>query len=337
MDWPCSHALGRPAAVFRESAADFRVEEDLGFALTGEGEHLWVLVEKTDLNTIDVMNSLSRASGCRKQDIGYAGLKDRQAVARQWFSLKTPNELDPGPCETANLRLVSQQRNARKLRQGSHRGNRFVITLRGVDLQAEDVAAATALLGRKGVPNYVGPQRFGRDGRNIHQALAMFGHDGKKIPRFQRGIYLSAARAFLFNKVLASRVVDGSWDTCLPGDVMALAGSGSVFKSEAEDTALAGRLAAGDIHPTGPLWGRGSPATGAQALAVETAVAEAYRDLAAGLEQAGLKQERRPLRLMPEDLRLVPGEGGQLVIEFGLPKGAFATSVLRELVSATGL
>lgn len=337
MDWPHAHGLARPAALFRRDPADFRVDEELGFALTGEGEHLWLLVEKTGLNTIDVVNRLSQVSGCRKRDIGYAGLKDRQAVARQWFSLKTGKSLTGEEVDAAGIRLCEQGRNARKCRLGSHRGNRFVITLREVQMGDAVLADATDTLSRQGVPNYFGLQRFGHGGRNLDRATALFRGEAGRLSRFQRGMYLSAARAFLFNEVLAARVRDDSWDGYVPGDVMALAGSRSVFETTAGDPALAERLRAGDIHPTGPLWGRGQPPTGDRVLATEQAVAAAWPILAGGLEEAGLKQERRPLRVLPENLALAPGEGGQLVVEFALPRGAFATSVLRELVTAAGL
>lgn len=335
-DYPRAHGLPRPRAGFRAVPEDFLVEEVLGFSLTGHGEHLWLFVEKTGLNTMDVVSALARASGQRQQDIGYAGLKDRQAVTRQWFSLRRDADLDPASLADARIRIIEQAHNTRKLQRGSHRGNRFVITLRDLAGVTDSLEAGVALVMEKGVPNYFGPQRFGHAGNNVANAEALFGGTLHKVPRYKRGIYLSAARAFLFNDLLARRVDAGNWDRELEGDVMALAGSSSVFQAEHGDAALAERLAALDIHPTGPLWGHGQPMTSAQSEALEQAVAGAHPVLSAGLATAGMKQERRPLRLVPESAGLSAGNG-QVVIEFSLARGAFATSVLRELVEAQGL
>lgn len=333
---PRALGLTRPPAVFRQAPEDFVVEEILGFALTGEGEHLWLQVEKTGLNTIDVVRRLARHTGVREQHIGYAGLKDKQAVATQWFSLPGVDDVTID-VDTDGVRILRQVRNQRKLRRGSHQGNRFVITLREVPFGEGALSDWQARIGRCGVPNYFGPQRFGVDGANLDRARQWFAGTAGRVSRYQRGLYLSAARAFLFNSVLAARVDGGSWDRYLPGDVMALAGSGSVFLGEADDERIPSRLAGGDIHPTGPLWGAGELKTRDETRLLEVAIATSNKAFADGLAKAGLAQERRPLRVIPENLKVASAGPGQVVVEFSLPRGTYATSVLREMVEAPGL
>ena len=336
MHYPRALDLERLPAVFRQVPADFRVEEILGFEPTGTGEHLWLQVEKTGINTSDVVRALAARTGIREHAIGYAGLKDKQAVAVQWFSLGGVSTIDNEFGNGSGICILCQVRNSRKLRRGSHRGNRFSITLRDVPVTETTLAAWCSVITERGVPNYFGPQRFGINNGNLEKANAMFAGRGR-ASRHQRGLYLSAARSFLFNQVLAARVTTGNWDKQMPGDIMALQGSASVFRAEPCDCELAGRLARGDIHPTGPLWGQGDPGTTDATGSLEMDIAAAHPEIARGLEQAGLKQERRPLRVMPESLAVKTDGQAQLVVEFSLPGGAYATSVLREMVEAPGL
>jgi tRNA pseudouridine13 synthase len=338
LELPYAHGLNRSRVDFKIQPADFLVEEELGFELTGQGEHLWVWIEKTGLNTADVARQMAKLVGTRPENIGYAGLKDRVGVTRQWFSIPTEADLPTDAFAGVNgLKMLSQKRNGRKLRRGSHRSNHFTITLRNVSETQSALDTLTTLLQSKGVPNYFGKQRFGHEGKNLNQAEALFAGSLARSSRYQRGLYLSAARAFLFNQILASRVQSGNWDQTLSGDVMALAGSASVFKSEQGDPELLSRLNALDIHPTGPLWGAGSLATSEEAGILESSLADNYVEFTQGLEKAGMKQERRSLRLIPENLRITPADEKCLVLEFTLPKGTFATSVLREMVEARGL
>ncbi|WP_233842775.1 tRNA pseudouridine(13) synthase TruD [Dyella sp. 2HG41-7] len=328
-------AYGTPplAAVLRQSPEDFRVEEILGYEADGEGEHALLWVEKRDANTDWVARELARFASTSPMNVGYAGLKDRHAVTRQAFTVQLPGKADPdwSAFPHDGVKVLSSARHKRKLKRGALRGNRFVLVLRDVQgdrAQAEHVLQA---ISKRGVPNYFGEQRFGREGGNVAQARAMFA--GRRVDRDKRSILLSAARSQIFNTVLAARVERDAWDKPLEGDIWSLAGSRSWFGPEPFDDVLAARLAQGDIHPSGPLWGQGDPPTAAAAADLERSIAALNADLADGLAAARMDQERRPLRLMPNDLRWRWIDNEALELSFELPAGAYATVVARELIA----
>ena len=332
------HAHGAPVAeaVLRERAEDFTVEEDLGFAPAGAGQHLLLKVRKIDANTPWVARELARHAGCRPQEVGYAGLKDRRAVAIQWFSIprpRTPLELPAVRGE--GYELLESHAHDRKLPRGALAGNRFAVRLRaaggGGTRLAERLAPRLAAIAARGVPNYFGPQRFGRDGANLARAAP----DPARLPATERGLMLSAARSVVFNAVLAARVGDGSWERLLAGDLANLDGRGSFFSVAAVDETLEARCARLEIHPTGPLWGAGEPGTGAGVLGLETRIGGALAAECALCTAAGMRQERRSLRLRVAELSC-EAEPGAVVLRFHLTRGSFATAVLRELVDAYG-
>lgn len=332
-DWPC--ALGAPgaSAQMRACPEDFRVDELRDGEPDGEGEHLLLHIRKRNRNTDEVARALARCAGVRAHDVSYCGLKDRVAVTTQWFSVWLPGQPDPdwSPILDESLALLGQARTRRKLQRGGLRGNRFTLLLREVQGDREALEKRLTAVAEHGVPNYFGEQRFGREGSNLAAAEAMFG--GRRVKdRHRRGLYLSAARSLLFNEVLAVRVGDASWDRALPGEALQLAGSRSFFVEKNIDDALAARLARGDVLPSGPLWGRGELPSAAAARALEEAVLATYSDFREGLEKAGLKQERRALRLPVADLQWQwRDDGRNLQLRFSLPSGSYATAVLREL------
>ncbi|MBS7456440.1 tRNA pseudouridine(13) synthase TruD [Coralloluteibacterium stylophorae] len=319
-------------ARIRCTPEDFRVDEVDAFAATGEGEHLLLTIEKRGMTTAFAAKRIAQWAGVGEVAIGYAGLKDRHAVTRQRISVHLPKRVAPelAALEAEDLRVVEATWHNRKLPRGALAGNRFSLLLREVRGERATVDARLAEIARRGAPNAFGEQRFGREAGNLAQALRMFA--GARVKREQRGILLSAARSALFNRVLAARVADGSWDRGLAGEVWMLDGSHSVFGPEDPDAALAARAAALDIHPTGVLWGRGEPRPVAAARALEEAVLADEEALAlrAGLEAAGLRQERRALRMRVTDLCGEWVEEG-LRIGFALPPGAYATTVLAQL------
>ncbi len=328
-------ALGAPVlqARMREAPEDFRVDEIDGFEPSGAGEHLLLDIEKRGMNTGFAAKRIAAWAGVPESAVGYAGLKDRHAVTRQRFSVQLPGREAPDPAalEDASLRVLGQARHSRKLPRGALAGNRFALVLRGVQGDADAIDARLRAIATRGVPNYFGEQRFGQGGGNVAEALAMFA--GRRVRREQRGLLLSAARSALFNRVLAVRVAGDTWDRPLQGEAWILDGNRSVFGPEPFDDVLAARLAAFDIHPSGPLWGRGALRTTGDALALERCVLETPEAaaLATGLEQAGLRQERRALRLRPSGMAWEHPAPGVLRLCFSLPPGTYATTVLAEL------
>lgn len=323
---------------YRVVAEDFGVEELSTIEPDGTGEHLLLTVTKRGMNTAHLARRIAQWAGVHERDVGYAGLKDRHAVTTQRFSVQLPGRPDPDTAaleldgDGESVRVLDARRHSRKLARGALDGNRFTLVLREVRGERAPIEARLQSLADQGVPNYFGVQRFGHGGGNLGKALAMFA--GRRVGREQRSLLLSAARSQLFNQVLAARVRDGSWAAGLPeGEVWMLDGSRSVFGPQALDPELAERLQRFDIHPTGPLWGRGTLRTTGTTRAREL---EALADqqsirLREGLEAAGLNQERRALRLRPADLAWRWSSGDTLELSFVLPPGTYATSVLAEL------
>jgi tRNA pseudouridine13 synthase len=330
---PRAHGDAVLSAAIRTTPEDFLVEELPGFEPSGSGEHLLLTVEKRGMNTAFAAKRLAQWARVPEMAVSYAGLKDRHAVTRQRFSVHLPKKVAPdiATLESDDFRVLEHTWHARKLPRGALAGNRFVLLLRGVQADRGAIEQRLQAIAARGVPNYFGEQRFGRKGDNVDQALAMFA--GRRVRREERTLLLSAARSELFNRVLAARVRAGNWDAALEGEVWSLDGSRSVFGPEPYTDDLARRLAAFDIHPSGPLWGRGELRSRGDVAAIETRelVADDALALRAGLEAAGLEQERRPLRLRPGDLTWRWPAEDALELAFTLPPGAYATVVLAEL------
>jgi tRNA pseudouridine13 synthase len=293
-------------------------------------------VEKRGANTDWVARELAKFAGVSPVAVGYAGLKDRHAVTRQTFSVQLAGKPDPdwSTFPHADVKVLAATRHSRKLKRGALRGNRFVLVLREVQGDRDAAEQVLQQIAARGVPNYFGEQRFGREGGNVAQARAMFA--GRRVERDKRSFLLSAARSQIFNNVLAARVERSAWDTPLDGEIWSLAGSRSWFGPEPFSDVLAERLARADIHPSGPLWGQGEPPTAADAGALEREVAAASSDLAEGVAAARMDQERRPLRLLPRDLKWRWLDDNALELAFELPAGAYATVVVRELAAIEG-
>ncbi|MDX1518086.1 MAG: tRNA pseudouridine(13) synthase TruD [Woeseiaceae bacterium] len=321
------------AATIRRSPADFQVQELLGFVPDGDGGHDFLHVEKSGHNTQWVAARLAEYAGVSSRDVGYSGLKDRDALTRQWFSVRRParRTVDWRAFAHEGVRLVECTRHRRKLRIGAHRRNRFVVALRGdrIDELADAIHERVQFFAAHGMPNYFGEQRFGHDGGNLRLAAALF--DGAQLRRRQRGFALSAARALIFNAILCTRIERGDWNSLLPGECANLDGSGSIFDVGDVDAALRARCSALDIHPTATLWGCGAPKSGGEAARVELAAVEPHAHFAEGLVDAGVRASTRPLRVRVRDARCDAAENA-VVLSFELPKGAYATALLGELV-----
>jgi tRNA pseudouridine13 synthase len=331
---PCAYGQSLAGGVIRSAPEDFLVREWLGFEADGEGDHFLLKVRKRGANTHWVAKQLGKLANVHPRDIGYAGLKDRNAVTEQSFSV--PGRSAVGGAWQGvtgdGFEVIDAQRHRRKLKRGALKGNDFEIVIRNFTGEAAAIEQRIEAIATRGVPNYFGPQRFGHEQSNLRRAIGMFSGELRIEDRFERGFALSAARAAIFNVALARRVKSGTWDRLIEGDIANLDGSNSIFVPEAIDDVLTERCAQLDIHPTGPLWGRGDLATTGETRSTEAEVAAQCANLCEGLTRASLDQERRPLRIRVQQL-MHTLEGNVLTLRFRLGRGAFATTVLHELIA----
>lgn len=328
-DWAVrpAYAPQLGTAALRTTPEDFRVHEVLGFEPSGEGEHLLVQIEKRGLATQQAAQQLARAVGVRARNVGWAGLKDKMAVTRQTLSLPWPIKRElPDLQSDLSFQVLSVARHHRKLRPGSHRANRFMIRCHTADpVDLSDLQARVDALIAGGVPNAFGPQRFGRDGDNVAQFLAIA--PDQRCP----GILISAARSLVFNAVLEARIAAGNWNTGMAGDWMMLDGSHSGFLAEPGDAELAPRLAAFDIHPSGPLPGRSDPVVGDAAAALEAEIMQRHNDVVKRLLDRDVTADRRALRVGVTDLQFDCPSDRVIELQFTLPPGSFATAVVDQI------
>lgn len=309
----------------------FVVEEIPAYEPSGSGEHTFLFVEKCEQNTQDVAGALARATGVAVRDVGFAGMKDRNAVTRQWFSLP------PGaaPVDESRLpsgvRVLRESRHRNKLRTGHLIANRFLLTLLDCGEHALPRAQERLeLLARDGYGNYYGPQRFGRGGKNLERAFLWL--RGELRGRVDEKLHSSVLQSELFNRMAARRLADPR--PLLDGEVVRLRGTGSHFVVT-DVAAEAPRRATGDLEPTLPMWGPKTLQSAGEARALELSVIEEL-----GLETSDLATlakhapgTRRDLLVRPENVEVRAGERPEeLVLVFTLPSGAFATELVRELL-----
>lgn len=319
--------------AFKLVPEDFEVEELPAYLPSGEGEHLYLWVEKRGRDSREVVKALSAALGVDEGDIGVAGMKDRQAVTRQLLSVPARAEPRLGDFALEGVTVLWARRHGNKLRTGHLKGNRFRLRLRGV----RDLGAAReslAQLSSRGLPNYFGDQRFGREGDNADfgRLLVL----GQRLPRrpdkFQRKLYLSAFQSRLFNRALVERLQAGTFDTALLGDVLRREDSGGLFVCEAPEVDIP-RVEAFEVSPAGPLFGpKMTPAAHAVAEAearLLTAEGVTLEDFRRGGDET--QGTRRPYRVRLGSPSL-EGEGEDALLSFELPKGSYATEVLHELL-----
>lgn len=307
LDFPRAFLPLAAQADFRAVPEDFFVDECLGFDLSGSGEHLCLHIEKRSQNTVWVAKQLAEIAGIKQMDVGYCGLKDRHAVTRQWFSLYIgQRDLDWQSIKLEGCQILLASRHDKKLRPGAHQGNAFLIRLRNVCGDQHELDRRWQEIGSLGVPNYFGEQRFGRDGANLQQAIDLLPAHARVWRERKNQFVVSAVRSYLYNRVLADRVLKQDWREVVAGEPESV--------------------------PTAPLWGRGRGLSRETLAEREQLLLEPYAQYQEKLEHLGLQQERRALLLRPE--RLVSQRddlGWQL--GFSLPVGTYATSVLRELLT----
>lgn len=331
-------AYGKPkvTADVRSCPEDFRVDEELPFQPDDEGDHALLRFQKRGCNTEWVARQLIQHADVRHQDVGYAGLKDRNAVTTQWFSVDLSGRPEPdwSALESDELKVIEVHRHRRKLRRGVLRGNQFKLILRKLEGDVGELKERLQKIRGCGVPNYFGEQRFGKDCRNLLQADRLFSGILKRKPnRHKRGLYYSAARSWIFNQVLSERIHQQCWDKAISGDTMMLDGSTSIFSLDEVDEEIRQRMQSMDIHPTGPLCGQGAMSVKGECSTLEQPLCDQYKTWVDGLGAARIKAARRSLRLLIHNLEWEFTDDQCLVLEFFLPKGSYATSVLRELVT----
>jgi tRNA pseudouridine13 synthase len=319
-DWHRAHGAPLFSAQIRRYPEDFQVTEELGWELSGDGEHDYLYIEKSGANSQWVAKQLAQFANVPLKDVGFAGLKDRHAVTRQWFSVPRWNTPDWSLLEVAGIRITRCERHLRKLRRGAHRSNTFAIVLRcSESLDHDAITRRIGRLSAQGVPNYYGEQRFGRHGGNLR--LADDWANGQRLPREKRSMAISTMRSYHFNNLLSERVAQSTWNTLMLGDKANLEGSGSVFDFSDIDSVLQARCEAMDIHPSATLIGDGSKCEPGQ--------------WAAALARARVQPGNRSLRLKVQDLGVEMDEVEEgkptVALNFSLTRGAYATAVLREL------
>jgi tRNA pseudouridine13 synthase len=337
--WPrLTEELPGTGGRLKAQAEDFLVEELPAFPPTGSGEHLWLWVEKKEKDTQEVARALARAAQVDVREVGYAGLKDRVAVTRQAFTLplgagELPSLQLPG------VRVLQSARTERKLRTGQLLGNAFRIRLR--DARAPEAAAAVLeRLGRLGLPNYFGAQRFGRGGDNAARGRALL--LGQRLPgrvdRMQRRLYLSAYQALLFNRALAERLESGLYGRALVGDVLRRADSGGLFLCEDAllDQPRVERL---EVSPTGPVFGWKVKPLPLGEVAKREAELLAKEGLPEGALRAGKGETEGARRAYAVSVGQVDvaQEGPDVWLGFSLPKGSYATVLLDEVVKGAAM
>ena len=335
LDTPRAYGPPPIRATLSAEHEDFRVTEIEKFRPSGDGTHAWLRIRKRGVNTEEVAAALARTAGAPRSAVGFAGMKDRLAVAVQWFSVDLAGRAEPRweALESNAIEVLEVARHPRKLRRGALLGNRFEIVLRDVVVPGAGLDARLRAIGAGGVPNYFGPQRFGRDGANLRHARSLLVDRRRFRDRYRRGLALSAARAHVFNRVLAARVSAGVWATPMSGDVMMLDGRGSVFGIDSVDEEAVARAARGEIHSTGPLWGRGARLVAGVARDIEDRAVAEVAALCEGLERERLSQDRRALRVNVRGIEGNIKAQGRVSLAFALPPGAYATTVLGEIFS----
>ncbi|MBL4682573.1 MAG: tRNA pseudouridine(13) synthase TruD [Pseudomonadales bacterium] len=285
--------------LIRQNVEDFKVKEVLGFNPSGEGEHAYLWIRKTGQNTGWVAEQLAKRLALRHFDIGFGGMKDRHAVTEQWFSCWLPGKIDPdwSSFDIEGVEILSSVRHSKKLRRGEHKSNQFNLVVRNVVLHKNNIGEVEARLEnieKQGFPNYFGPQRFGWEGRNLERANALF--LGEKQDRKKRGIYISAARSYMFNRELSCIIGEGKWQDSGEGWLYGLAPHRDID--------------APPLEASFQTWGE-------------------------GLINLGVKAMKRQRVVIPENLKWNVMDG-EIELSFTLPVGAYATSLLHELIDCEG-
>ena len=301
---------------------DFVVDELPAYPPSGAGDHWFIHVRKRSLSTPQLTRILAQTSGCAERDIGIAGRKDSHAVTTQWISLPC----EPVPPDDDRIEFIDVQRHNHKLRLGHSKGNRFTIRWIGVDPAATERLPELVQMSTQGLPNYFGPQRFGRDGRGVDQSRRQLGFPRAK--KNQLRFPVSVLQAALFNQWLGRRVEDGLLHTALEGDILKKRETGGLFESE-EPGVDSERVQQGHVDPTGPIYGPKMWAPPGEAGVREQVIRDRSVLTAEEWERMARlgKGSRRLARVVPTELEWSLDQD-ELTIRFSLPPGSYATVIL---------
>ncbi len=325
------------AGQLKQQAEDFIVNERLTFTPSGEGEHEFVYVQKKGLNTDEVLKKLAVHAGVTRRSVSYAGMKDKHAVTKQWFSVHLPGRAAPDwqLLEDDSIKIKRSTRHLKKLKRGVIQFNEFEIVISQLTVDHALLQQRIEQIKMFGVPNYFMQQRFGYLCQNLDRAYGLFSR-GEKIKNKQlKGLLLSSARSFLFNQVLSERVKAENWDKAIPGDAFMLSGTRQYFTDKANSTTTHTRLMEHDIHPSGPLFGVNDKVVSASVEQLEDTVFTANSVFCKGLLKEKVDSARRALRVVPTDFKAELISTDKLRLSFKLPSGSYATAVIRELINTT--
>lgn len=318
----------------KSEAAHFVVEEIPLYTMSGEGEHVYVRHRRADRTTRELVLAIARAFDLDPRDVGYAGMKDKRAIATQTFSLQLHH------AELADVarriegdvggEVLETKRHGNKLRRGHLIGNRFVITVvdtvDGSDALARDIASA---IRARGLPNFFGPQRYGEDGRNAERGRALL---AKPKRGWLAELHLSAWQSSLFDRWLTDRIQRGDFERVLVGDVAKKLDNGALF-DVVDDTSENERVARREITHSGPMFGSKMRAASGTPAEIETALLASESVTTSMLSKARLEGTRRAGRIFVDDIAIEVSDDG-LRLAFQLPKGSYATNVLREFMKS---
>jgi tRNA pseudouridine13 synthase len=326
------------SAKIRSHNEDFIVNEIPSITPSGSGEHVWLKLQKSGENSDWLAGHLARIADLKRRDVSYAGMKDRHAVTTQWFSVHLPGKSAPDWSQNLpdSIQLLEEVRHERKLRLGALQGNQFILTLR--ECQFHDVASPEQieqrikLIREQGVPNYFGQQRFGHNFNNCRSAKAWFLGEFQPKKRQLQSIFLSSARAWIFNQILSQRVADKTWNQAIEGDVFMFTSSKSWFFEQVTEDIIQ-RVKDKQLNPTAALWGAGELASQDAIQVLENQIMLENKVLAQGLVEHKLRQDRRKLRLFIDDIQSEWLDQQTLKLSFSLPSGCYATTILDEIVS----
>ena len=333
-----SYLHGKPSttALYKAHNEDFIVQEDLGYDLDGEGEHVFIYVRKNGYNTQFIAEQLAKFAEIPAKLASYAGLKDRNAVTEQWFGLHMPGQQTPDftKFNLNDCEILAVTRHRKKLKIGALKGNKFILTLREISDQ-QNIEQRLTEIKQHGVPNYFGEQRFGRDNHNIEQAILWANNEIKVNDRKKRGFYLSAARSAIFNDIVSTRIAENHHQTIMLGDALQLTGRGSWFVAiETELNESKNRLNAGELTITAPLVGDNDLGTKNDALLFEqTCINVKWSAFLPLFKRERLETMRRAILLKPSSLSWNWLNESTLQLNFALPSGCYATAVLREVIN----